>query len=49
MVPNVFKTDGQLDPNKLPNEDGGYRCPVPKTLKDNPEDVEGWTKEAYLS
>ena len=45
-VPSVFKTDGQLDPNKLPREDGGYRCPVPETLKDNPEDVEGWTKEA---
>lgn len=44
-VPSVFKTDGQLDPNKLPREDGGYNCPAPESLRDNPEDIEGWTKE----
>ena len=44
-VPSVFKTDGQLDPNKLPREGCGYRCPVPETLKDNPEDVEDGLKK----
>ena len=43
-VPSQFKTDGVIDPLKLPNSDGSFQCMRPSTLKDNPEDEPSWSQ-----
>jgi hypothetical protein len=45
MIPNEFKTNGLLDPSKIPTENGSFQCPLPKSLKSNPEGTPGWSEE----
>lgn len=45
MIPSEFKTNGILDPSKIPTENGSFQCTLPKSLKSNPEGIAGWSEE----
>jgi hypothetical protein len=41
-IPASFKTDGNLDPKKSPDNEGNFQCPEPTVLIGSPEFQDGW-------
>lgn len=45
-VPDIFKRNGLLDPQKIPLSDGSFKCPEPSSLIGSADNVEGWSVDA---
>ena len=41
-IPASFKTNGDLDLKKSPDNEGNFQCPEPTVLKSSPENKDGW-------